>query len=224
MTGKMLAANLAALAALTTLAICFVLAGRSSRAFSVYETAVRIRCFDKRRPTRVSAVADKGKAARTLGRRRYNIDLSAHLAECDGNYLRLTHLMPDIESSDRRDFRVLASPGAHAPSSATLVSLEVLDRHRHTTVIALRQWAAPNSPETHIKIRLYHDARSAEVIEFQGQRLFDAEYGYPNPKMRQPDEKAQVNRFLREFLNNCLAHGLASEEPVLPVTSDSLDP
>lgn len=154
-----------------------------------------------------------------MATRRYNIDLSSHLAECDGNYLRLTRLMPDIESSDRREFRVLAGPGAGAASGATLVSLEVLDRCRYTTVVALRQFAAPNSAETHIKIRLYHDARSAEVIEFQGQRSFAAEYSYPNSKMRQPDEKAQVNRFLREFLNTCLAHGLACEEPVLPVAS-----
>ena len=26
--------------------------------------------------------------------------------------------------------------------------------------------------------------------------------------MRQPDEKAQVNRFLTEFLNFCLTHGI----------------
>ena len=150
-----------------------------------------------------------------MATRRYNIDLGAHLAECDGNYLRLTRLMPDMDHSDRREFRVLF--GAAPASSAALVSFEVIDRCRYTTVVALRQWAASDSAETHIKVRLYHDARSAEVIEFQGQRLFEAEYGYPNRKMRQPDEKAQVNRFLREFLNACLTHGVANEEPLLPV-------
>ena len=142
--------------------------------------------------------------------RRYNINLAAHLAECDGNYLRLTRLMPDLERSDRRDFRVLI--GGAAPR----VTVEVIDRCRYTTVLALSQRSVGHGvAETRIKVRLYHDARCAEVIEFQGQRLFEPVYDYPNPKMRQPDEKAQVNRFLREFLNACLAHGVANEERAL---------
>ena len=157
-----------------------------------------------------------------MAKRRYNIDLSSHLAECDGNYLRLTRLMPNIESSDRRDFRILF--GRASASRAAMVSLEVIDRCRYTTVVALRQWAASDAAETHIKVRLYHDARSAEVIEFQGQRLFEAEYDYPNRKMRLPDEKAQVNRFLREFLNACLTHGVADEEPLLNAGGFAAEP
>ena len=142
--------------------------------------------------------------------RRYNIDLAAHLAECDGNYLRLTRLMPDLERGDRWDFRVLI--GGSAPQ----VTVEVIDRCRYTTVLTLNQHSvACGVEETRLKVRLYHDARCAEVIEFQGQRLFEPVYDYPNPKMRQPDEKAQVNRFLREFLNACLAHGVANEERTL---------
>ena len=72
---------------------------------------------------------------------------------------------------------------------------------------------------TRIKVRLYHDARCAEVIEFQGQRRFESVYTYPNVKMRHPDEKAQVNRFLTEFLNLCLAHGVVRKEPVAMVES-----
>ena len=148
--------------------------------------------------------------AGSLRSRRYNIDLAAHLAECDGNYLRLTRLMPDWARRDRLDFRILV--GRSAPQ----VTVEVIDRCRYTTVLALSQRAAASGmAETRLKVRLYHDARCAEVIEFQGQRRFEAVYDYPNPKMRQPDEKAQVNRFLREFLNACLAHGVANEERAL---------
>lgn len=142
--------------------------------------------------------------------RRYNIDLAAHLAECDGNYLRLlrlTRLMPDMERGDRRDFRVLLG------RSALQVTVEVIDRYRYTTVLALSQRPMTCSvAATCLKVRLYHDTRCAEVIEFQGQRLFKPVYDYPNSEMRQPDEKAQVNRFLREFLNACLTHGVANEE------------
>ncbi len=146
---------------------------------------------------------------------RYKMDLSAHLAECDGNYLRLTRLMPDLQHSDWRTFRILLG------TAAPMVTMEVVDRSRYTTVVALSQH--PVIPrqlirgiaETRIKVRLCHDARTAEVIEFQGQRQFDAVYRYPNRKMRQPDEKAQVNRFLSEFLSACLRHGVANEEPAM---------
>ena len=66
-----------------------------------------------------------------------------------------------------------------------------------------------------LTVRLYHDARSAEVVEYQRARHFNAVYDYPNRDMRQPDEKAQVNRFLGEFLSVCLKHGVAVKEPVL---------
>ena len=156
-----------------------------------------------------------------MKRGRYNIDLSAHLAECDGNYLRLVRLLPGLREGERREFFV-----PHGDVSPQ-VTVEVTEHGRYTAVVALRQRflgqravAAPGDAaqrvgETRIKVRLYHDARCAEVIEFQGQRLFAPEYRYPNAKMRQPDEKAQVNRFLREFLNACLAHGVATEEAAL---------
>ena len=145
--------------------------------------------------------------------RRYIIDLGAHLSECDGNYLRLARLMPDLERSNRWEFHILLG------GAAAQVAIEVEDRCRYTTVLTLCQRCALQGiDETRIKVRLYHDARCAEVIEFQGQRHFEPSYEYPNAKMRQPDEKAQVNRFLREFLDTCLAHGIACEEPE-PVVS-----
>ena len=65
-----------------------------------------------------------------------------------------------------------------------------------------------------IQIRVYHDAKSAEVAEIQNQNRFYGVYEYPNDRMRQRDEKAQINRFLGEFLTLCLEHG-ASADSVL---------
>ena len=145
-----------------------------------------------------------------MRRRPYNIDLRAHLEQCDDNYRRLVRLMPDLKRTDRRYFRIF-------PRTAALtVAFEVIHRSRYTTVLSLILPASVRGfGEMCIKVRVYHDARTAEVIEFQGQRRFDAVYEYPNPKMRQPDEKAQVNRFLSEFLNACLAHGVAHQEQVM---------
>jgi uncharacterized protein YqiB (DUF1249 family) len=61
-------------------------------------------------------------------------------------------------------------------------------------------------------IRLYHDAQSAEVVEVRNETRFKEVYEYPNPRMRARDEKAQVNRFLGEYLAMCLRYGLAAEQ------------
>jgi uncharacterized protein len=97
---------------------------------------------------------------------------------------------------------------AHATDSVVVVRRGELVQHPRTP--ALDALPAPR-----LKVRLYHDAKAAEVIEFQHARRFAAVYPYPNPEMRQPDEKAQVNRFLGEYLSMCLACGGALEEPLL---------
>ena len=146
-------------------------------------------------------------------RRPYNINLGAHLAVCDSNYSRIVRLLPALETAleegEPKVFRVLFGAGDAAGAAAPVAVFEVLTRDRYTSVVALSQ----NGPgrgmtATRIIVRLYHDARCAEVIEFQGQRRFASVYTYPNEEMRQPDEKAQVNRFLTEFLNFCLTHGI----------------
>ena len=143
--------------------------------------------------------------------RRYNMDLPAHMAECDANYLRLLKLFPDLREQDQ------AAMGIDLNGSRFEVRLKVLERSPYTTLVRLSQ--QPEVPWSHratLTIRLYHDARSAEVVEYQGKRHFlKAVYDYPNVDMRHPDEKAQINRFLGEYLSLCLAHGVAAEAPVL---------
>lgn len=96
------------------------------------------------------------------------------------------------------------------------VRIQVLERSPYTTHIRLTQLPqAPWSKKPSLTVRMYHDARSAEVVEYQHARHFRAVYDYPNQYMRQPDEKVQVNRFLGEFLALCLEHGVAVNEPVL---------
>ncbi|EOS95765.1 dehydrogenase [Erwinia tracheiphila PSU-1] len=58
-------------------------------------------------------------------------------------------------------------------------------------------------------VRLHYDAMVAEVCSTQQIFRFKARYDYPNKKLRQRDEKHQINQFLAD----CLAHG-ASTAPV----------
>lgn len=142
-------------------------------------------------------------------RQRYRIDLPAHIAECDANYLRLMMLFPTLREQDASMFGIVLG------GQAQRVRLEVRERGPYTTLIEIRQSPrVPWNPRPLMQVRLYHDARSAEVVEFHGARHFRAVYDYPNRDMHQPDEKAQVNRFLTEFLSMCLHHGVAMTEPV----------
>lgn len=76
--------------------------------------------------------------------------------------------------------------------------------HRYTSVVDLAVSAdgtgiAPAG--LRMTVRMYHDARVAEVTTCSGHNCFQVEYGYPNPQMHQPDEKAQLNRLLGEWLD-----------------------
>ena len=142
--------------------------------------------------------------------KRYSIDLPAHLAECDANYLRLKKLFPSLRERDASSF------GIDINGNVLEIKLEVVERSRYTSLVRLTQLpVAPWSRKPSITIRMYHDARSAEVVEYQGKRHFRAVYDYPNEDMRHPDEKAQINRFLGEYLSLCLTHGIAVDVTVL---------
>ncbi len=56
-------------------------------------------------------------------------------------------------------------------------------------------------------VRVYHDARAAEVRGFKGHWRLRSEYRFPNPAMFAPDEKYQLNRFFGEVLDYCRQRG-----------------
>lgn len=138
------------------------------------------------------------------------MDLVAHMAECDLNYERLMRLFPAVRQEEARCISLLGT--SDEASQRTLVELRVLERSRYTTLIQLVQrpqlsWGrSPN-----MRIRMYHDAKSAEVVEYQHQNRFHGSYELPNRRMRQRDEKAQLNQFLGEYLRYCLAVGGAMD-------------
>lgn len=139
--------------------------------------------------------------------KRYKVDLAAHMAECDANYARLHQLLPELFDRDERKLSLTLPQVADR-----VLRFRVVERCPYTTTLALdftraaSEWH-PLVPAPRLLVRLYHDARTAEVTAYQGEDRFQGHYDYPNGKMRQPDEKAQLNRFLGEYLALCLAHG-----------------
>ena len=144
---------------------------------------------------------------------RYKVDLKSMQADCEANYVRLLRLFPDMMSSAER--RVGLGDGG-----STMV-LSVLERTSYTTLVEMTQENAVQalqlgmvSPPL-IKVRLYHDAKLAEVTTCQRVNYIQSKHAYPNEHMVQPDEKFQWNHFLGEWLAHGLAHGYVLEEESL---------
>lgn len=84
------------------------------------------------------------------------------------------------------------------------------ERFRYTSTVVVSQRLEDGSPwleSPRLLVRLYHDARMAEVLCNRQRRQLSGRYPYPNPQMHQPDEKLQLNAFLGEWLSQCLHHG-----------------
>lgn len=117
--------------------------------------------------------------------------------------MRLMKLLADAEAGD--ECVVNIEQNGHQAT----VAINVLEVHPYTTMLDIRQsglsphWVQPPN----MQVRMYHDANMAEVLGYQGQKRFEGRYQYPNPTMRLPDEKTQLNRFLADWLGHCLQFG-----------------
>ncbi len=140
-------------------------------------------------------------------KRKYVPDLTRQQCACEANYLRLLKLLPDLDSCDSREFHV----DWHRQHA--LVRIQVEERFTYTTTVRVTHEleVPPWLQAPSLLVRLYHDARMAEVICCDRRRQLRGRYGYPNDRMRQPDEKEQLNAYLAEWLNHCLRHGHSAQ-------------
>ena len=148
---------------------------------------------------------------------RYSVDIAALHATCESNYARLLQLFPDYETANTREFLL---------GGGERVRIDVVERCRYTTLMKICQqggdsagWLMP----PRFDLRAYHDARMVEVTAFQSQRRVEARYDYPNAGMHAPDEKAQQNVFLAEWLSHCIEQGCSPLDlpPLVPGTADA---
>lgn len=135
-----------------------------------------------------------------LNRKKYVPNLKGLHALCEANYMRMLKLLPEVDSeSQSYDF----GTGAEMH-----YQIKILETSRYTTTLgvsqiseSLPQWLKPT-----MQVRLYHDARMAEVLSSQNVSALKPSYGYPNQKMHQKNEKEMVNSFLAEWLVFCLKY------------------
>lgn len=147
-------------------------------------------------------------------KRRPVLDLSARMAVCDANYLRLRKLLPEFKSGSVRTilFPNVAATGAAKKSDEHKLEIHVLESFRYTTTLDLQLLIEEATPQwfkaPRLTVRLYHDAETAEVIRYQDQRGFKAIYREDEAPRFTWDEKNQINLFLTEWLTLCLEGGL----------------
>lgn len=137
--------------------------------------------------------------------KRYTVDLTGLMRLYETNYAKLLPLLP--KSDDVGD------------ECAYLVfeheyRLKITESTRYTTVICLWLHTETDVAEylvPRLTVRLYHDAKVAEVCSAQQISRLKPRYDYPNLRMYQKDEKHQVNRFLGDWLTYCLKNGLSKQ-------------
>lgn len=141
--------------------------------------------------------------------RRYIPDLSAQNAVCEANYLRLEKLLGDMEHSRYR-YR-----WSGQGEQKVRMRADIIERFKFTTTLTLvkeNQSLPKPMDQFQLTIRMYHDARMAEVVTWQSGRQFSGVYPYPNDRMYQIDEKAQANVYLGEWLAHLMQHGQTEQQ------------
>ncbi|WP_018692401.1 DUF1249 domain-containing protein [Algicola sagamiensis] len=140
----------------------------------------------------------------TKVRKKYVPNLPDFHSVCEHNYMRLIRLLPnDLEVGNSFTFQV---------SKGMSYQVEVTEIGKYTTTVDItqRELQWPEYLRPHLYVRLYHDARMAEVLKSQRIGQIKPSYTYPNPNMHQPDEKYQTNMLLRDWLTMAMMRGCST--------------
>jgi|TARA_B110000908_G_scaffold154075_1_gene191101 uncharacterized protein YqiB (DUF1249 family) len=137
-------------------------------------------------------------------RRRQRHNLQRLHGECELNYVRLLRLMPGppkLGQSIGVDF-------TQDLKSGMSIRVDEVTRYTHLLSIVAEGIRPEWLPEIQIKVRIYHDAKMAEVVEWCSDRTIPWELAEKS-SMQAPDEKWQWNMFLSDLLAHCLSHGMS---------------
>lgn len=139
-------------------------------------------------------------------KKKYFPNLTGLHAMCDANYAYLMKLLPEVDE-EQLSFQF----GVKGDLQYKIVIVEC---SRYTTTLDIAQ-VHPGLPafmKARMQVRLYHDARMAEVISSQHISRLKPSYHYPNAKMHQCNEKEMVNYFLSEWLYFCHQNNVLDSE------------
>ncbi|PKM17559.1 MAG: DUF1249 domain-containing protein [Gammaproteobacteria bacterium HGW-Gammaproteobacteria-15] len=138
-------------------------------------------------------------------RQKYVPKLPDFLALCERNYAQLNRYLAEdatpgqatvIQVSDLHCYRISVTDVARFTTTLQIELTDERDVYFRPSFV----------------VRLYHDARVAEVLACQQISGFKARYDYPNLDMLLPDEKRQINLLLRDWLKLCAGQGYINRE------------
>ena len=159
---------------------------------------------------------------------RYTVDLAGMHALYEFNYARLQKLLRGAGVSDRlgtfAPLEFAWGDSLLVPLDSELISvqpvlqLQRVERTRYTETWRLAQMTPtlPWCPELDMEVRLFHDARMADVLRFQSARRIPAIVPDAHQAGWRVNEKQLVNQFLGDCLQHCLSHGLPRDPRLSP--------
>ncbi len=120
------------------------------------------------------------------------------------NHLLLTELLPGFELGDRLAVRDHAGGGT--------LEVRVCAREKYTSTLEVAKHFPRGGrylPDLHMQVRVYHDAKVAEVLGYQGCTRLPPPYEVSGPGRFHTDERRQVNHLLNDLLRHYVARGVA---------------
>lgn len=123
----------------------------------------------------------------------YKVDVSQFLSLCERNYHHIQLWMPEVIKQGS-SWRITGDFGC--------LLVRLLEDTKYTQLIEISRKSLESAYLTtpKMEVRVYHDAKLAEVLTSQQISKLHPVYDYPNTCMHQPDEKYQVNAFLETLL------------------------
>ena len=153
----------------------------------------------------MSGITNDGTSQRTM-----KYDVSQQAGYYEANFEQLAWLVPELGSAQG----TLLSHGADGMT----LQLSILEHSKYTTTIALTHHLHMDSAphlrlhsvmivDPFMKIRVYHDARVAEVLSYQCHTQLQIFHPDATLNVQNLREKCRNNRFLSEWLDYCIARG-----------------
>jgi hypothetical protein len=149
-----------------------------------------------------------GEELKSMKRQRYVPDLRGFMRLCEENYRLIVRLFPHWQEA-------VSASAKWIETDAPIVCLscQVVERTPYTLLLQFDQYPViePWIKALSMQVRLYHDARMAEVVLFQHQRPRLPKQMGGDLAVHVVDEKNQSNYFLHEWLRYCLSKGCLTQ-------------
>ncbi|NVJ62140.1 MAG: DUF1249 domain-containing protein [Gammaproteobacteria bacterium] len=138
--------------------------------------------------------------------KKYVPDLSEFMSQCELNYALMMKCIRAAKSGTVvKRFRLDDTAQLNKADSVKVLTLTILDEARYTTTvnIELKLFEHPWLEPILFKVRVYHDAQLAEVLEPERNHAPKAKNPYPEQVRFYRDEKLQRNQMLGLCLTQC---------------------